>query len=140
MYEHVIYMMNSPFEGWHIIANLAWWNKNLDSWTNSTMKIFWGTVIMSPTSLEFKMLQEGLARMQNNVYRAYILKVSSNLFKWNKGLVYYLVSEKGLLLSQWSPSWRQYRGPVGNEKARVPTVTSLSTQRRVGVYTNLNLD
>ena len=31
-------------------------------------------------------------------------------------------------------------GLVGNEMAHVPTVTSLSTQRRVGVYTNLNLD
>ena len=31
-------------------------------------------------------------------------------------------------------------GLVGNEMARVPTVTSLSTQQRVGVYTNLNLD
>ena len=36
---------------------------------------------MSPTSLEFKMLQEGLARMQNNVYGAYILKAGSNIFK-----------------------------------------------------------
>jgi len=36
--------------------------------------------IISPISPEFKMLQEGLARMQNNVYRAYILKVGSNLF------------------------------------------------------------
>jgi len=31
-------------------------------------------------------------------------------------------------------------GLVGNEMAHVPTITSLSTQRRVGVYTNLNLD
>jgi len=31
MYEHVIYMMNSPFEGWHMIVTLVWWNK----------KIFW---------------------------------------------------------------------------------------------------
>ena len=31
-------------------------------------------------------------------------------------------------------------GLVGNEMARVPTITSLSSQRRVGVYTNLNLD
>ena len=31
-------------------------------------------------------------------------------------------------------------GLVGNGMARVPTVTNLSTQRRVGVYTNLNLD
>jgi len=46
------------------------------------MKIFWATVIVSPTSLEFKMLQEGLAQMQNNVYGAHILKAGSNLFKW----------------------------------------------------------
>jgi hypothetical protein len=31
MYEHVVYMMNSPFEGWHMIVTLAWWSKNLDS-------------------------------------------------------------------------------------------------------------
>jgi hypothetical protein len=34
-----------------------------------------------PVSPEFKMLQEGLAQMQNNVYEAYILKAGSNLFK-----------------------------------------------------------
>ena len=33
--------------------------------------------IMLSVSPEFKMLQEGLAQMQNNVYRAYILKVGS---------------------------------------------------------------
>jgi len=49
------------------------------------MKIFWATVIMLPTSLEFKMLQEGLAWMQNNVYEAYILKAGFNLFMWDKG-------------------------------------------------------
>jgi hypothetical protein len=64
--------------------NSAWWNKNLDSCTNSTMKIFWATVIVSPTSLEFKMLQEGLAWMQNDVYGAYTLKAGSNLFTWDK--------------------------------------------------------
>jgi hypothetical protein len=31
------------------------------------------------------MLQEGLAQMQNKVYGAYILKVGSNLFTWDKG-------------------------------------------------------
>jgi len=64
MYEHVIYMMNTPFEGWHIVVTFIWWNKNLDSCPNSTMKIFWVTIILSPTSLEFKMLQEGFALMQ----------------------------------------------------------------------------
>jgi hypothetical protein len=63
MYEHVIYMMNSPFEGWHKVVTLVWWNKNFDSCPNSTMKIFWVTTIVSPTSLEFKMLQEGFALM-----------------------------------------------------------------------------
>jgi len=48
------------------------------------MKIFWATVIVSPISLEFKMLQEGLAWMQNNVYGAYILKTILILFKWDK--------------------------------------------------------
>jgi hypothetical protein len=33
-----------------------------------------------PVSPEFKMLQEGLAQMQNNMYRAYILKIGFNLF------------------------------------------------------------
>jgi hypothetical protein len=28
---HVIYMMNSPFEGWHMVVTLVWWNKNLHS-------------------------------------------------------------------------------------------------------------
>ena len=36
--------------------------------------------IISPVSPEFKMLQEGLAQMQNNVYGAYILEAGSNLF------------------------------------------------------------
>ena len=36
--------------------------------------------IISPISLEFKMLQEALAQMQNNVDGAYILKTGSNLF------------------------------------------------------------
>ena len=40
MYEHVIYMMNSPFEGWHMVVTLVWWNKNRDSCPNSTMKFF----------------------------------------------------------------------------------------------------
>jgi hypothetical protein len=31
------------------------------------------------------MLQEGLAQMQNNMYRAYILKIGFNLFTWDKG-------------------------------------------------------
>jgi len=38
-----------------------------------------------PVSPEFKMLQEGLAQMQNNMYRAYILKIGFNLFTWDKG-------------------------------------------------------
>jgi hypothetical protein len=71
-------------QGWHMITTLVWWNKNLDSCTNSTKKIFWATVIVSPTSLEFKMLQEGFARMQDNVYATYILKAGSNLFTWDK--------------------------------------------------------
>jgi len=48
------------------------------------MKIFWATVIVSPTSLKFKMLQEGFARMQDNVYETYIPKADSNLFTWDK--------------------------------------------------------
>ena len=36
--------------------------------------------IISPVSPEFKMIQEGLARTQNNVYGAYILKAGSNIF------------------------------------------------------------
>jgi hypothetical protein len=36
--------------------------------------------IISSVSPEFKMLQEGLAQMQNNVYEAYILEGGSNLF------------------------------------------------------------
>jgi hypothetical protein len=46
--------------------------------------------IMLSISLEFKMLQEGLAQMQNNVYRAYILKVGSIFF--------YMRHRVGLLL------------------------------------------
>jgi len=63
-YEHVIYMMNSPFDGWHMVVTLVWWNKNRDFCPNSTMKILWLTTIVSPISLEFKMLQEGFALMQ----------------------------------------------------------------------------
>jgi hypothetical protein len=36
--------------------------------------------IIFPVSPEFKMLQEGLAQMQSNMYGAYILKAGSNLF------------------------------------------------------------
>jgi hypothetical protein len=56
MYKHVIYMMNSPFEGWHMVITLVWWNKNRDFCPNSTMKTFWVAAIGSPTSLEYKML------------------------------------------------------------------------------------
>jgi hypothetical protein len=64
MYEHVIYMMNSPFEGWHMVVTLVWWNKNRDSCPNSSMKIFWVTTIVSPIRLKFKMLQKGFALIQ----------------------------------------------------------------------------
>ena len=60
--------------------------------------------IISPISPKFKILQEGLAQMQNNMYRAYILKAGSNLFMWDKKVSLFLVSKKGLLLSQWLPS------------------------------------
>jgi hypothetical protein len=39
MYEHVIYMMNSPFERWHMVVTLVWWNKNFYSCSNSTIEI-----------------------------------------------------------------------------------------------------
>ena len=59
MYEHVIYMMNSPFEGWHMVISLAWWNKSFYYCSNSTIEISWVMTIISPVSPEFKMLQEG---------------------------------------------------------------------------------
>jgi len=46
---------------------------------NSTMKIFWVTVIGSPKSLEFKMLQEGFALMQNNIYMSHVVKIHAAL-------------------------------------------------------------
>ena len=49
-------------------------------------------------------------------------------------------SQKGLISVLVIALVEAIWGLVGNEMARVPTVTSLSTQRRVGVYTNLNLD
>ena len=49
-------------------------------------------------------------------------------------------SQKGLISVPMIALVEAIWGLVGNEMARVPTVTSLSTQRRVGVYTNLNLD
>jgi hypothetical protein len=61
------YMMNSPFKGWHMVITFAWWNKNFDSCSNSTTKIPWVTVIVWPVSPEFKMIQKGLALMQNDV-------------------------------------------------------------------------
>jgi len=27
MYKHIIYMRNSPFEGWHMVITLAWWTR-----------------------------------------------------------------------------------------------------------------
>jgi len=81
MYEHVIYMMNWPFEGWHMVITLAWGNKIFYSCSNSTIEISWVLTIISPVSPEFKMFQQGLAQMQN---RAYILKAGSNLFKRDK--------------------------------------------------------
>jgi hypothetical protein len=39
MYEHVIYMMNSPFERWHMVVTLVWWNKNFYSCSNSIIEI-----------------------------------------------------------------------------------------------------
>jgi len=58
----MFYMMYSLFKGWHMVVTLAL-NKNFDFCLNSTMKISWVTTIMSPASLDFKMLQEGIALM-----------------------------------------------------------------------------
>jgi hypothetical protein len=58
----MFYMMYSLFKGWHMVVTLAL-NKNFDVCLNSTMKISWVTTIMSPASLDFKMLQEGIALM-----------------------------------------------------------------------------
>ena len=41
--------------------------------------------IISHISLEFKILQEVFAQMQNNIYRAYILKAGSNFLRETKG-------------------------------------------------------
>jgi hypothetical protein len=49
-------------------------------------------------------------------------------------------SQKGLLLSSDHPHEGNIGGSVGNEMEYAPILTNLSTQRRVGVYTNLNLD
>jgi hypothetical protein len=67
---HVIYMMNWPFEGWHMVVTLVWWNKNFYSCSNSTIEISWVMTIISPISPEFKILQEGLAQMQNKYIRS----------------------------------------------------------------------
>jgi hypothetical protein len=82
-----IYMMNSPFEGWHMIVTLAWWNKNFDSCPNST-------------SLEFKMLQEEFAPMQIND-STYNLRTSS-IHYVNMGR-FSTWSQKGLWAAQWPP-------------------------------------
>jgi len=66
------------------------------------MKIFWVTAIGSPTSLEFKMLQEGFALMQNNVYGAHILKAGS-IHYVNTGK-FSTWSQKGLISAQWRSS------------------------------------
>jgi len=58
----MFYMMYSLFKGWHMVVTLAL-NKNFDFCLNSTMKISWVTTIVSPASLDFKMLQEGIALM-----------------------------------------------------------------------------
>ena len=78
--------------------------------------------------------------MQNNVYGAYILKAGYNLLCETNGKFTTWSLKRDHSLSQWSPSWRQYGGSVGTKMARIPIVTSLSTQRRVGVYTYLNFD
>jgi len=54
-------------------------------------------------------------------------------------VAFYLVS-KGYLAIPVITLVKAMWGLVGTKMAYVPTVTSLSTQRRVGVYTNLNLD
>jgi hypothetical protein len=102
-YEHVNFMMNSPFEGWHMVITLVWWNKNRDSCPNSTMKIFWVTVIGSPTSLEFKMLQKGFVLMQiNKKNSTYNLKTGS-IHYVNMGR-FSTWSQKGLISAQWRSS------------------------------------
>jgi hypothetical protein len=47
--------------------NTCMMNKNFDFIPNSTTKSSWVTIIVSPISPEFKMLQEEVALMQNNV-------------------------------------------------------------------------
>ena len=68
--------------GDNMVVTLVWWTRIVIFCPNSTMKIFWVMAIVSPTSLEFKMLQEGFARMQNN--SIYILKTGSIHFTWDR--------------------------------------------------------
>jgi hypothetical protein len=65
---------------------------------------------------------------------------SSDRFRAITGWVAFYLVSKGSLAVLVITLMKAIWGLVGNEMAHVPTVTSLSTQRRVGVYTNLNLD
>ena len=65
---------------------------------------------------------------------------SSDRFRAITGWVAFYLVSKGYLAIPVITLVKAMWGLVGTKMAHVPTVTSLSTQRRVGVYTNLNLD
>ena len=72
-------------------------DKNRDFCPNSTMKIFGATANVSPTSLEFKMLQEGFVPMQIND-STYNLRTGS-IHYVNMGR-FSIWSQKGLISAQ----------------------------------------
>jgi len=83
----------------------------------------------------------GCMHMGANVYICILgSSDSSDKFQAITGWVALYLVSKGSLVVPVITLVKAIWGLVGNEMARVPTVTSLSTQRRVGVYTNLNLD
>jgi len=73
----MLYIMNSPFEGWHMVVTLVWWNKNLDSCPNSTMEISRVTTIVSLADLFW-------CKTKRREHTRYTLKVSSNSFMLDK--------------------------------------------------------
>jgi hypothetical protein len=117
----MFYMMNSSFKGWHMVVTLVWWDKNFDSCSNFTTKISWVTIIVSPVSPKFKMLQEGLTSMQNKG-RTYNLRSRSILYvRQRVGL---LSSLKRVLYLPSNDLCKDSLGALQEMvKARIPTIT-----------------
>jgi hypothetical protein len=101
---HVIYMMNSPFEGWHMVVTLVWWNKNLDSCPKLYNENFlsddhWVTQKSWVQDASRRVCPDAKQLFTKHTSKRQVLIFSRE----TKGKFTTWSLNKGLSLSQWSP-------------------------------------